>query len=386
MKRKFALMLSLLMILSTMTSFANGKEKVSWLKYDYLGYFSEGLMSVCKAGKYGYVDKNLKEVIKPQFDSAFEFSEGLALVSKNKKDGFIDKTGKVVIPYQFDFAMSFSEGLAAVEKNGKWGFIDKTGKVVIPIQYYLVGSFSGGLAAFSLDNNNSHKGKFGFINTKGEVVIEAQYPFMGSLDYEGFSDGFANVRADVPGEYGMESKRVLIDQKNNIVISGYDYVFDFRDGFARVGFEESKGYFDPKYGYINMKGEEVIPIEYEEIGTPSEGLVMVGKNVVKETINGLSETIEAKAVDLNGNVKFTVPPGSWSLGGSRFHNGYIVLDKWIKVPGKDNDLGSCIFDKNGKLIIPTGKYTSISYIGEGYWAVSKNSSKSIGVFKLPPVK
>ena len=48
-----------------------------------------------------------------------------------KKYGFIDKNGKVVIEPQFDNVSAFSEGLAKVEKDGKWGFIHKSGKVVI---------------------------------------------------------------------------------------------------------------------------------------------------------------------------------------------------------------------------------------------------------------
>lgn len=116
------------------------------------------------------------------------------------------------------------------------------------------------------------------------------------------------------------------------------------------------------------------------MGDPSEGLVAV--------MNKVSHMVyEPKVVDFNGNVKYTLPAGDWNVSDTKFHDGYIVLNKWIEVPGKDSDLGYCIFDKNGKLIIPTAKYKYIEYIGEGYWQVMKNSSKDIyGVFKLPPVK
>ena len=68
------------------------------------------------AKKYGFIDKNGKVVIEPQFDGADAFSEGLARVKKDRKWGFIDKSGKVVIEPQFDWVSDFSEGLAKVRR------------------------------------------------------------------------------------------------------------------------------------------------------------------------------------------------------------------------------------------------------------------------------
>ncbi|MCL2816465.1 MAG: WG repeat-containing protein [Oscillospiraceae bacterium] len=63
------------------------------------------------------------------------FSEGLVDLCKNGKFGFADTTGKIVIPFEYDDAYCFAEGLAAVEKNGKWGFINKLNEAVIPFIY-----------------------------------------------------------------------------------------------------------------------------------------------------------------------------------------------------------------------------------------------------------
>jgi len=57
--------------------------------------------------------------------------EGLFPVIVSGKIGYIDKQGKIVINPQFDDAWHFSEGLAGVKIGGKWGYIDKQGKIII---------------------------------------------------------------------------------------------------------------------------------------------------------------------------------------------------------------------------------------------------------------
>ena len=97
------------------------------IKYDYVGDFIENLARVELNGKWGYIDKEGKEVIPLKYDFAWSFSEGLACVGLNGKSGFIDKEGKEVIPFKYDDAGPFSKGLALVRLNGKWGYIDKNG-------------------------------------------------------------------------------------------------------------------------------------------------------------------------------------------------------------------------------------------------------------------
>lgn len=57
--------------------------------------------------------------------------------NSSDKWGFIDKNGREVIPCQWEDNHHFSGGLAAVQdSNYRWGFIDKTGKVVLPCKWH----------------------------------------------------------------------------------------------------------------------------------------------------------------------------------------------------------------------------------------------------------
>ena len=109
--------------------------------------FSEGLAAVIKDDKWGFIDVNGTFVIPPKFTNVFKdtkFNEGLVPIKTQTtysyecgsnpvrtqigyrdKYGFMDRNGKFEIEPQFDGAKPFSEGLAAVRiYDGnvvKWG-------------------------------------------------------------------------------------------------------------------------------------------------------------------------------------------------------------------------------------------------------------------------
>ncbi|NDJ21645.1 WG repeat-containing protein [Nostoc sp. B(2019)] len=130
-----------------------------------LSGFSENLLVVNKSNNFdfGFLDREGKIVIKPQFHLAYPFSEGLALV-RNKPTGsrsgfgFINKTGKFVIPPNLIIPASFSQGLAPFcMGESACGYIDKSGKVVIQTQFADVSSFSENIAPVKVGN------KWGYI-------------------------------------------------------------------------------------------------------------------------------------------------------------------------------------------------------------------------------
>lgn len=134
-------------------SFIDKTGKIVGERYDYAGFFSEGVAVVgigteakyspewmrnkpeyyrpkYSGGKYGYIDNTGKTIIKTEFDNAGGFNDGIALVSIGNKYGYIDKSGKTVINTQFDYAESFQEGLAYVAVGNKRGYINTSGQFV----------------------------------------------------------------------------------------------------------------------------------------------------------------------------------------------------------------------------------------------------------------
>ncbi|NGQ97031.1 WG repeat-containing protein [Brevibacillus sp. SYP-B805] len=155
------------------------------------------LLPIQQGDKYGFINRDGKVVISPQYDEVGPFLEGLARVVKDGKDGrkygFIDLNGKEVIPLAFSYANDFSEGLAAVEIGNHYGYINHEGKVVIAPQFHSAGSFSEGLAWVVTESDTGILA-YSYIDPTGKTVIAS--PLFQAV--EDFHDGVAQVELKNP--------------------------------------------------------------------------------------------------------------------------------------------------------------------------------------------
>lgn len=105
----------------------------------------------------GYVmlDVSGKQIGKQVYEDAKLFleSDGLAAIKENGKWGYIDKDGKIVIEPQFEEAHSFLNGYAAVKTHGKWGYINEKGKLVIEEKFIDARDFNEQGNVFVLTGN-----------------------------------------------------------------------------------------------------------------------------------------------------------------------------------------------------------------------------------------
>lgn len=169
-------------------------QEVSRFKAEKLGVYSNGLIANHdeKSQSWGYINKDGKQVIVPQYSEANRFSEEIACVRDKKtseKILLIDKTGKPFNKPIFTNAHEFHSGLCAVQKDKKWGFIDKTGATIIPFEYDWTDDFSqtkkGKIAAVEKD------GKIGFIDSNDATFLPFDY-----ADARSFSEELAPVTKD----------------------------------------------------------------------------------------------------------------------------------------------------------------------------------------------
>ncbi|MEO0103191.1 MAG: WG repeat-containing protein [candidate division WOR-3 bacterium] len=93
MKRNNLKILILFFIL--ILSFSFGQKEVTGSGKGELSPFEDS-----KTGKWGYINKQGKIVIRPQFNEAKDFSEGLAAVKIGDKYFYINNEGQIVYGYE----------------------------------------------------------------------------------------------------------------------------------------------------------------------------------------------------------------------------------------------------------------------------------------------
>lgn len=215
--------------------------------------------------KYGFMNKEGRVVIKPQYWAAHSFSEGLSAVNlgatklEKNKWGYIDLNDSIIIAPKYTDAYNFKEGLAIVYLAGssdldkKGGFkmsfnflvINKDGNIQgtpLNSMIYYPHNYSDGYSVVEHRFFHQNLG-YRFMNKNGDFTTDFDL-----IDVTRFGDGYAGVKT--------EEGWVFIDKQMNIKSGIYEDVSPFNNGFARVKKEKM-------WGYIDTTFQEVIPCKFD---------------------------------------------------------------------------------------------------------------------------
>ena len=244
------------------------------------------LFQIHRGRKWGYMNRNGRTVIAPQFDWEGDFFGGLARVKLDGKWGFTNEHGLVVIPFQFDEVGDFREGFAPVRVERKWGYIDSTGRFTVALRFQGAAGFHDGLARIEVWDtatcgNTTYTNVdaplsifvvfrppcvfvnryFGFINYHGDPIVPPHLS-----DAQDFSEGFAGVRFD-----SSQTDWGFIDKTGaSIIRPQFVAASPFSEGLAAV--QPNSGNSKGKWGFIDRTGSYVIAAKFGGISNFSEGL------------------------------------------------------------------------------------------------------------------
>lgn len=185
-------------------------------------------------------------------------------VLDGKYYGYIDKQGNYLINPQFNSADVFREGLAVVlTKERNLGFIRKDGSFLTKPEYNNVTVFHEGIAW-----TVRHHGFPIAINRDGKELFRAKDVQSVSIYSEGLAL-FEKKEKDQTSLYGF------LDKKGNVVIPAkFKNASLFCNGLAAVVGDNGK------CGYINKKGDVVIACQFEggrPFFTPNRAVVKEGQ-------------------------------------------------------------------------------------------------------------
>jgi hypothetical protein len=349
----------------------NGTEIIPF-KYSKAYVPSEGLIAVSNGIEWGFIDRKGLLKIPFKYSSASNFSGGLCEISIKKdnqyKYGFINRKGEIAIEPKYNSVNSFSEGFASVQLNNKWAFIDNKGKLITSFKYFQVGEFEKGIASVSKDcfievpNDCAlgHSTK-GFINSKGEEIVPVIFDQ---------ARVWGKINA-IEVQLGRSSG--LYDFNGNVVVPLGKYYsinrLDDENGLIEVTADTDRGYFE---GFINRKGEEVIPPIYDFKSYFIDGFIYGAIYSTDEEIEELRKVKStfsyhrAGVLDSLGNIIIPFKYEEISV----LKNGYFKVKDY-------NNNGQSIyayFNTKGKEILPF-KYAYATDVSTKGYALVKESYK-----------
>ena len=240
----------------------NGNEIIPCLYTD-VNYPTDGMILVQQDSLYGFFDTSGRQRVPFVYRAASTYSEGTAVVAIDVDStfvgyGFIDHDGNIVIPPTFEYALPYSEGFAVVKNYDRYGMIDRTGREVFPIKFEILTPVFEGLF-FAGDDDG-----LALYNSKFRQLTKPIYTSL-----EGKTEDRILVSRN--GKFGF-----LDEKGNEIIPCQYDQAGLFKEGRTYVSINN-------KWGIIDRQGRTILPIEYDNSGFRSqlyiyhEGLALIEK-------------------------------------------------------------------------------------------------------------
>jgi len=366
--------------------FINKKgEEVIPIIYDEIEDFSEGMAMIGKKNeegyvKYGFINNTGKIVIPLIYDFATSFHNGLAIVGKRitnsweLKYGYINLKGEIEIPLKFEKAFNFSNDVASVSIDKKSYLINTKGVQISPdLDCDIIFPSSNGLFLIGKgpDQNkigsyyaNSYSSNGLFDKNWNEIIplergrriqikscnkfhsvvsnwstVDSNYGYnlfdnngikLNDKQYSLIYPSTNNCSIFVENEYTDQWKTQISDSPYGILKNGktildakYNYITEFRDGFAAVKLNN-------KWGLANADGL-ITDIEFDEICLHNE---------------------KGEIYSISGHTKVLTKVLSFPKKLNFFTNGigFVIKDgKYGLINTNGKEISPCLYD----LIIPS---------------------------------
>jgi WG containing repeat len=331
------------------------------VRYGFVENYKQGFSRIKKDGVWGYLNLCGDEAIACQYEKAEPYNDGKALVKRqnwlfinttgNESDEFqniidakalskglslvkfktnqmalidnnFDKTLKPVSAL-YDDIIVLNDNTLAVKVNTKWG-VFKLGEGAIAEANYDLIEPSGRDNLFKIYLNK----KVGLVNSNGEILWKPEFNVITDVDAYGFVKGISETKQQLININDFRVSKIYkqisdFDNRGIGIIKGDNELFGLIDKDLKTVLEPqfstmgAIGEFDLvpvskevagkglKYGFINLKGVEIIPLEYESVGKINKKGLLVVKEAVNCNLDEKGKKISPckadKVIDVNGS-------------------------------------------------------------------------------------
>ncbi len=361
------------------------------VRYGFVDNYKQGFARIKKDGVFGFINLCGEEIIASQFEKAENFNEGKALVRrvgwlfidnigveseelqnivdakalskglslvkfKNNQMGLIDnnydRTNKPVSAL-YDEIIVLNETTLGVKVNAKWG-VFKIGEGAVAEANFDLVEPSGRDNLFKIYSNK----KVGLVNSNGEILWKPEFNVITDVDNFGFVKGIGESKQQLINVNDFRVSKAYkqisdFDQRGLAIIQGENTLYGLINKDLKTALEPifttigAIGEFDLvpvskeivgkgiKHGFINLKGIEVIPLEYESVGKINKKGLLVVKEIVSCNLDEKGKKIGTcradKVIDVNGStviLPITKYPDagkiSYTVTDSMVHNCIVV--------------------------------------------------------------
>lgn len=205
---------------------------------------------------------------------------------ENLKFGYIDNNGEEIIKPKYSLAYPFNLGRAIVKENDNFKVIDKKGKVFKNLNYEdIKPSRTGDTYIYSSKGEN-----FGLLNKDGEILIEDKYSVIVEVEDDLVVVGQLKGEIESFGLLNKDGKQILESKYNDIKLLG--------DGYIAVSSELGLGGRNI-YSILNPKLEKISEDKFYNVGGK--------RGRIENNIISVATDLETYAIDLEGNKVEKVP-------------------------------------------------------------------------------
>lgn len=243
--------------------------------------FSEGYAQVKKDGKWGIINLKGEFVVPAAFKNVQgeKFGARTVFITENVNFGLYEENGKEILKTEYESLRYCYPNLIKAKKNGKYGVLKSDGTKLVDFIYENISSGNEFNSNPEWPAIITQNGKLGLLDAKLNTIYK---PEAESVFYAG--DGYFAVK---------EKKRwgLLNEMVTNEVEAEYDTIGLFGNNLIPVKKGKKWGYLDKhlalkisfafeeahpfsdysaivkkngKYGVIDIRGEYLIPSEYDE--------------------------------------------------------------------------------------------------------------------------
>ncbi len=344
-KQVLSFMLAMLMCLSMAVPVAAKKaaaeiklESVCDAIYDEIGDFHDGYAPAKKNGKWGVIDEKGKLVVKAKYDWMADVHEDVVVVALyNEKDYYyhmylVNMSGKETALQRYNLSLKKNYDLLMTKDDlaskdaSRWGCHDGIVRIAqylyqpdgteircplieqeysdVISDYWAVKCHgdngvvlmyarvkSGGSTYFLMDVPNKRVTWIKTPKWDDDVV---------SVSYVSYSDGLMGVELKknvTQGEYeycvgiaDAEGNWVVTPDYKTFRVDGYTQSFVFDDTITLVQ-------KDGKHGVVDLKGDIVLPFEYDSLGAFHDGMATAEKNGKAGYVDKKGQFYEVKGTD-----------------------------------------------------------------------------------------